>query len=450
MTESRVIPKRAVASWILYDLANVIFTMGVISLKFPLFVRESVGPQRADSVYGALTAVAMGIMFLISPLLGAMTDRARRRMPFLISATVLCCGSTALLTRGPFQLTAILFVLANGGYQAGVQFYDSLLPEVTTEENRGRINGLAIGLGYIGSYIAIGLGVFLGASDASFPFTKYFTIVAILFFAIALPCFWFVRERGNPRPRAIFTAAAVRESVAQTIDTLKSGHRYPGLLRFLLGRAFYTDAINTVISFMSLYTVNVAIATGLTTEQGQARANIVLGTAVTAAILGGITWGFVVDRLGPKRALTSVLFFWIGTFLLAACVGAFRMPIVWLYVVACVAGFSLGGTWASDRPYMLRLTPPDRVGEFYGFYGMVGRFSAVTGPALWGLTTYIVVQRMGLPEVRGEAIAITLLLVMVFVSLWILRKVTDERRDWDALSTNPRPASILTRAPLVP
>ena len=434
MAEPRVIARRAVVSWILYDLANVVFTMGVISLKFPLFVRESVGPQRADSTYGAITAVAMGIMFLISPLLGAMTDRARRRMPFLIWATLLCCGCCALLTRGPFWVTAVLFVLANGGYQAGVQFYDSLLPEVTTEENRGRINGLAVGLGYIGSYIAIGLGVALGASDANFPFTTYFTIVAVLFLAIALPCFLFVQERGNPHPRPIFTIAAVRESVAQTVTTLKSGHRYPGLLRFLLGRAFYTDAINTVISFMSLYTVNVAIATGLTTAQGQARANIVLGAAVTAAIFGGIFWGHVVDRIGPKRSLTMVLSMWIATFCVAACVGAFRLPIGWLYVVACFAGFSLGGTWASDRPYMLRLTPPDRVGEFYGFYGMVGRFSAVTGPALWGLTTYAFVERGGMPEVQGEAIAIVTLLAMVLLSVWILRKVTDERRDWEKLS----------------
>ena len=118
---TRVIPKRAVASWILYDLANVIFTMGVISLKFPLFVRESVGPARADSVYGAITSIAMGIMFLLSPLLGAMTDRARRRMPFLVWATIICCACTALIARGPFMVSAILFVIANGGYQAGVQ-----------------------------------------------------------------------------------------------------------------------------------------------------------------------------------------------------------------------------------------------------------------------------------------------------------------------------------------
>ena len=140
MTElNRVIPKRAVAGWILYDVANLIFTMGVVSLKFPLFVRETVGAQRADSVYGVNTSVAMGLMFLLSPILGAMTDRARRRMPFLVWATVICCACTALLARGPFMLSIILFVIANGGYQAGVQFYDSMLPDVTTESNRGRM-----------------------------------------------------------------------------------------------------------------------------------------------------------------------------------------------------------------------------------------------------------------------------------------------------------------------
>src|SRR5579862_214780 len=196
---ARVIPKRAVVSWILYDLANVIFTMGVISLKFPLYVREAVGSQRADRTVSTIVAIAMGLMFVLSPLLGAMTDRARRRMPFLIWATILCCGCTALLARGPFWLTAVLFVLANGGYQAGVQFYDSLLPEVTTEDNRGRINGLAVGLGYLGSYIAIGMGVYLARAGGPFPFVTYFGFVAILFFVIALPCYLFVHERGNPR-----------------------------------------------------------------------------------------------------------------------------------------------------------------------------------------------------------------------------------------------------------
>ena len=435
--EPRVIPRRAVISWILYDLANVIFSMGVISLNFSLFVSKEVGPERADSVYGLITAVAMGIMFLLSPLLGALTDRAKKRMPFLFWATVLSCTCTALLARGPFMVSALLFIFANAGYQAGVQFYDSLLPEVTTEKNRGRIAGLAVGLGYLGSYIAVGIGLIIAPKVGPFPYAFYFLLVAIAFFVIATPAFLFIKEKGNPSPRPIWGWKVVTESVAQTIHTLKSGNKYPGLLRFLVGRAFYTDAINTVIAFMTLYTVNLAINTGLTPEQGHAKAQLVLLSAITAAIPGGILWGMVVDRLGPKRTLNIVLLCWIATFALAACIGFFALPIGFLYLVACAAGISLGGTWASDKTLMLRLTPPDRVGEFYGLYGMVGRFSAVTGPLIWGATTFVVVERMGKPAVIGEALAILMLLGMVIVAYRILHTVSDEKRDWVALGHLP-------------
>ena len=110
----------------------------------------------------------------------------------------------------------------------------------------------------------------------------------------------------------------------------------------------------------------------------------------------------------------------------------FGLPIVWLYVVAILAGIALGGTWAADRPYMLRLTPPDRVGEFYGLYGMVGRFSAVSGPLLWSLTVYLVSERAGYSAVFGEACAIVTLWCMVLVSAIILRPVTDAPRHWPA------------------
>jgi UMF1 family MFS transporter len=434
---TRVIPRRAVLSWMLYDLANVIFSMGVISLYFSLYVRGQVGSERADSLLGGISALSMGIMFCLSPLLGAMTDRARRRMPFLVWATLVCCGCTALIARGPFAMSAVLFVIANGAYQAGVQFYDSLLPDVTTEENRGRINGMAVGLGYFGSYIAVGGGLLMTAKDRPFPFPTYFLFVALAFLALALPCFLFVVEQINPHPRPIFTWTAIRESVQQTIRTLKSGHKYPGLLRFLVGRAFYTDAINTVILFMSLYTVNVAIATGLTKEDGQQKAQLVLMSAITAAILGGVIWGFVVDRLGSKRTLMLVLSGWMTTFVLASLVGFLRLHIVWLFAVACLAGICLGGTWASDRPLMLRLTPPDRVGEFYGLYGMVGRFSAVTGPLVWGATTWLTVERGHLPVTTGEAFAILSLLVMMVVAFRIVYRVSDEPRDWAALAAIP-------------
>jgi MFS transporter, UMF1 family len=424
-----VIPKRAVASWILYDLANTVFSMGVVSLYFSLYVRDEVGAQRVDRVYGVITAISMGIIFFVSPLLGAMTDRARRRMPFLVWSTLICCACTALIARGPFLVSALLFVVANAAYQAGLQFYDALLPEVSTEENRGRTGGIGVGLGYLGSYIAVGIGLLLGTQDKPL----LFTIIAVVFLVLAVPCFIFVKERGNPNPKPAFGIRMIQESTAETIATLKGGKSYPGLLRFLVGRVFYTDAINTVIAYMSLYTVNVAIGTGLSSTDGEGQAQLVLLSAITFAVIGGFAWGWLVDRIGPKRTLDLVLYLWMFTFSVAAAIGFLRLSTAWLFFVAAIAGIALGGVWAADRPYMLRLTPPDRVGEFYGLYGMVGRFSAVTGPLLWSLTTYLAVERGGMHELTGQALAIVTLLIMILLSYFILRKVTDEVRNWDAL-----------------
>lgn len=422
---THVIRRRAVASWVLYDLANTIFSMGVVSLFFSLWVREQVGPQRADTTYGIITAISMAVIFAASPVLGAMTDRARRRMPFLIASTLICVGFTALLARAGFVATAIFFVIANIAYQAGLQFYDALLPEVSTDANRGRIGGIGVGVGYLGSYIAVGLGLILGTGDKSL----LFTLIAISFLAFALPCFLFVRERGNPNPRPI-NLRTVRESLAETIRTLREGERYPGLLRFLVGRIFYTDAINTVIAIMALYTVNVAVGTGLSETEGERQAQLILMSAITFAVIGGFAWGWMTDRLGPKRTLNLVLLAWVVIFLCAALVGILSLPLWTLFVVAGSAGFALGGVWAADRPFMLRLTPPSRIGEFYGLYGMVGRFSAITGPMIWAGVTYITIQRMGMEPQVGQGIGVLVLLGMIVTSFVILQPVSDKHREW--------------------
>ncbi len=430
MTDPRVIPRTAVWSWILYDLANTIFSMGVVSLYFSLWVREQVGAERADAVYGTITAISMGIIFVISPLLGSMTDRARRRMPFLVVSTVLCVLLTALLARGGYWITMLAFVLANAAYQAGLQFYDALLPEVTTEENRGRISGIGVGIGYLGSYFAVGIGFLPQAEDKPFLFTA----IAVAFLALSIPCFLFVRERGNPNPQPVFGWAMIKESTGETLRTLRGGAEYPGLIRFLVGRVFYTDAINTVISIMTLYTVNVAVASGLETAAGENKARFIMLAAISFAVIGGFVWGAMVDRIGPKATLNRVLVLWLATFTLAAAIGLFALSVNLLFVVASMAGVALGGIWSADRPLMLRLTPPHRVGEFYGLYGMVGRFSAIIGPGIWAAVAWLCIGKLGMSPAKGQGIGVLILLGMVLLSRWILRPVTDTKRDWGALS----------------
>lgn len=417
---AHLVTRRAVVGWVLYDLANTIFSMGVISLLFPLWVRDAVGPEKADARYGIIIAISMGIIFVLSPLLGAMTDRARRRMPFLLVSTAICVVLTTLLGRGPFMVTAVLFIIANAAYQAGLQFYDALLPEVSTPANRGRIGGIGVGIGYLGSYIAVGLSIFVKTDSKPVLFTLY----AIAFMLFSIPCLIFVKERGNPSPGPI-NFRTMFDSLRETIRTLRSSKEYPGLLRFLIGRVFYTDAINTVINIMVLYTVNVAIASGLAKQAGEDKAKLIMLFAITFAIAGGFAWGWLADRIGPKRTLFHVLRCWMGIFVLAALIGILKLPLPFMFVVAATAGFALGGVWAADRPFMLCLTPPHRVGEFYGLYGMVGRFSAITGPVIWAIVTSALI-RGGATPLTAQGIAVLVLLMLVVVSYAILRPVSDK------------------------
>jgi UMF1 family MFS transporter len=415
-----VITPRSVASWVVYDLANTIFSMNILTLYFALYVRGAVGEDRADGVVATTTAIAMAVMFVLSPLLGALTDQAPRRVPFLIASTLLCVGLTALL--GGFGLgpTLVLFVLAVIAYEAGLQFYDALLPEVSTPENRGRIGGLGIGVGYLGSFIGIGAGLFV-LHVLEQPVAAVFPVTAGLFLLFAWPAFVWVRERGNPRVTR-FTLGAVGAAARQVVQTFRHAREYPGLLRFLIGRVFYTDAINTVVFVMGLYVVNVAVRAGQSEHDAKWTAQMIMLVAIGFAVAGGFVWGRLTDRIGPKRTLLIVLCGWIGLFIAAALIGLLNLPLGAFYVLACATGLAMGGTWAADRPLMLRLTPPDRVGEFYGLYGMVGRFAAITGPGLWAFIVGYVFRG----DTRiGQPVGVLALGGLVLISLLILWPVSD-------------------------
>jgi UMF1 family MFS transporter len=408
------LPTLPTAAWWLYDLANTIFSMGVQSLFFPLWVREQVGPDRADRVFGLLTSLAMGVIFLLAPFLGAVSDRTRRRMPFLLWSTLLCVTAISFVGRGPWALSVALFVLSVAAYNAGLQFYDSLLPSVSTPENRGSVSGIGVGLGYVGSFLAVGAGLLLPGAEKPL----LFGLVGLSFLLLAIPCFLFVRERENPDGGSV-TPALVVSSVRGVIATFAELPKHPGLARFLVGRAFYTDAINTVIAVMGLVAMQAAAS-----EREVYR---VMLTAVLVAVPGGFVWGRHVDRFGPKRTLMRVLGLWIATLLLAAAIAFFRLPLPLLYVVAVMTGLGLGGTWTSDRPMMLRLTPEGRTGEFFGLYGMVGRFTAIVGPLVWALTAGWLARKLGLPVSAGQGMALLVLLAFVAIAYRMIGGVPEER-----------------------
>ena len=410
--------KLAVGSWVLYDLANTIFAMNILSLYFSLWVVEDMGGR--DTHYALSGSLSMALVFVTAPLLGALSDQTPRRMPFLVVSTLVCCLFTALLGQGGLFLSLAFFVVANFFYQSGLIFYDALLPSVSTEENRGRIGGLGVGVGYLGSFLGVGMGLFvLGTGLGGKPLV--FQLTALAFLLLAIPCFLWVREQ--PRRDAVpFGMAAVRGALAELRGTARNVRQYPALARFLVGRVFYTDAANTLIAFMGIY---VTQEIGFSTQQAQ----LVLLVGIATAVIGGLIWGPIVDRVGPKRALDAVLVVWAITLGMAAAITYLNLPTILFWLTAAGAGVALSGTWTADRPFMLRLTPPRRIGQFYGLYAMVGRFAAILGPLVWAL----IVDGLGL----GRPAAVASLLVMVAIAFVILRPVSDARRAWTAEEQAP-------------
>ena len=141
-------------SWALYDFANTIFAMNVLTLYFALWVTVDNGAD--DIVYSIAFSASMLAVAVVSPVLGATSDRYGRRIPFLILFTVICVAFTAPIGRlGGLPVALLFFAIANSAYQCGSVYYDSLLSTVSNESNRGRISGIGVALGYVGTIFGI-------------------------------------------------------------------------------------------------------------------------------------------------------------------------------------------------------------------------------------------------------------------------------------------------------
>jgi MFS transporter, UMF1 family len=393
--EERVSPL-AVGSWAMYDFANTIFSMNIVSVFFPGFIIQL---GQNDAVYAFPMSAALLVVALIMPVLGAMSDRAGRRLPWLAGFTLLCIVMTivmGLTNELPFIIGA--YVVASIGYQTALVFYDALLPSVSNTVNWGKVSGLGVGLGYAGALVGL-IAVTLLVGDGSKQ--NAFIPSALLFLLFALPCFLFVRERRRPVEPTAQARITSGDALSQTWRTIQEARKVPGLFRFLVANFFYSDALNTVIVAMGVYATAV-IGFGSALE--------VLGPATVAAVIGSWLFGLVTDRLTSKQCLIISLAMWVGVFLAAMFV---TDRFIFQWVVAPVAGIALGSTWTAARTMMVELSPPARLGEFMGIYNLTGKFAAVLGPALWGGTLLLLD-----PRIHGRfayQVAIGTLLVMVLI-----------------------------------
>jgi len=400
------IKKRSLYSWLFFDLANTVYAFVIPGLYFSVWLVTEQG--WTDQALGFATSGAMVVVAILGPWVGARSDGSQGKKPMLLITTLICIIATFLLGTFDVAISVLFFIVSLIGFNLGSVVYDALLISVSSSENRGRISGLGVAFGYVGSLLGFGVATIL--QNYGYSYVEIFRSVAIMFLIFSLPAFIFIKEKKVSDQKSLIK---ITESISLVIKSWKHSTQYPGLTRFLVGRFFYADAINTLIS--GLLAVYLVEEVGLTPTDSQ---NL-LGLAIIISIIGGYLFGKAADKYGPRKLTLISLICWMISLSLAIIATEFDQ--LWLiYVTGVLGGFNIGGIFAVDRVFMTRLSPEKHLGEFYGLYSTVGRFATILGPLLWGF----VVNTLGL----GRNAAMGVLIVLLAISFFIIQGVSDKQR----------------------
>ncbi len=414
--------RREIFAWTLYDFANTSYSVIVVTVVYAIYFKKYIVGDYTialgqwvrnpgDFLWGLGGSLSMSIVALSAPIMGAVADYSNKKKLFLFIYTMLCITATAMLyylQPGMIIQGLLLFILGNLGFEGALVFYNGFLPQISRPDNIGKISGYGFALGYVGSLIS--LLIALPYASKAFAHNDLslmrptFVWAALFFFTFSLPFFVFVKERVVRVPDA--TKNYFKAGYDRTIKTLKRIREFPQITRFLTAYFIYIDGVNTVIYFSGIYA-------STTLEMTVQQVIQFFAVVQSSAISGSYVFGYLTDKFGPKKTIMITLVLWI-----AVAVGAvFSYNITTFYIVGLVAGIAMGASQSASRALMGRLIPEGMEAEFYGFYALMGKFSSILGPLVFGLVSTIT---------GNQRYAIFSLLIFFLTGLFLIARV-DER-----------------------
>jgi len=409
---------RAIWAWCMYDFANSSFTTLVVTFIYATYFTQKIAENEivGTTLWSRSVTCTAIIVALLSPVVGAIADRGGYRKFFLLITTVVGVVGTAMLyTALPGQtLTALgWFVMANIAFETSEVFYNAFLPELAPPDKIGRVSGYGWGVGYVGGLLAMFVALigFVNPEHPWFGFSKVNgeniratnLLVAVWFAVFSLPLFLWVKEKRSPT--AGQRENLIASSFRQLTGTFREIRRYRQVLRFLLARLFFNDALITIFAFGGIYAAG--------TFHFSFTEIMIFGIVLNiTAGLGAFVMGFLDDVLGGKRTILLSLWGLALASLLAICAGQKAA----LWIAGAIIGIFSGPNQSASRSLLGRFIPPDQENEFYGFFAFSGKATAFLGPFFLGLLTDIFhTQRAGLSIV-----------ILLFIIGGILLHTVDE------------------------
>lgn len=373
-------------SWMLYDWANSAFSAIVAAIILPIFFKEiakggGVADVDATAYWGYATSCGTFICAILAPFLGTLGDfRGMKKRLFTVFMLLGVISTFLLATTSSWQMILLFYVIGTLGFSGSCVYYDSFLPDVTNDQRMDQVSALGYGLGYIGGStipLVISLALIQFGDKIGIPTvlaTKFsFVLTAVWWFVFSIPMLRNVHQKHSIEPEKHVFGQTLR-NMRRTCSLIFSNK---SVFFFLIAYFFYIDGVGTIIHMATVF--------GDSCGLGSMDMMLVLLVVQIVAFPFAILYGKLAGRFGARK----MILFGIATYIVVCAVGYNLQELSDFLALAVLVGTAQGGIQALSRSFYGKLIPAEYSSEYFGFFDVFGKFSAVIGPALFGLTAQI-------------------------------------------------------------
>jgi len=372
----------------MYDWANSAFATTIMAAVLPIYYASVAGADlpgnRATVYWGYTTALALFLIAIMAPILGAIADYMGAKKRFMAVFVTLGVISTAMLYfigRGQWLLASLIFIVANIGFSGANIFYDSLLPHIAGDREIDQLSATGYALGYLGGGILLLINILwilspttFGIPDATTASRLAMLSVAVWWALFSIPVFRYVAE--PPRRVSDTDVLGANPIVAgfhRLRETFSEIRRYRQLLIFLIAFWLYNDGIGTIIKMATIYG----------TEVGIGQTDLIGALILTQFV--GIPFAFAFGGLAKRIGAKSCLYLALAVYTLISVAGYFLSQAWQFWALAFAVATVQGGAQALSRSLYGSMVPRAQSSEFFGFMRISDKFAGILGPLLFAL-----------------------------------------------------------------
>ena len=369
---------------------------------FAVYYVSSVSPDTGSAEWAWMNSLAALTIAIISPIMGASADRNANRKTWLGLMMAVGIVATSLLwwvepnTSWIWYALIISFV-SIVAMESLFTFYNALLPSIVSNDKIGSVSGFSWAAGYFGAIfcLVLVLAIFILPEQAPFGLQKEqaeqiritMPFSALWFLVFGLPLFLWISE-----PRVKNEQESIISTIKQGVHTAKN---IPGMVRFLIARMLYADALVVVYAFGGIYATNVF---GFTQDE-------VIGFAIAINLTAGIgaaVMGRLEDRIGGFKTIR----FSLVCLICLSLIVLIAPSKVFFWVSALSMGIFIGPLQSASRTVVARIVPPEQMARIFGLYMISGKATSFLGPLLYGILFSIFET-----DRAGMAIAVVFLVI---------------------------------------